>query len=80
MTIPTEHPDLSAETAPADVSLLPDQARAAVEEIRADNAALEEADQAAEAQAEVVAEQARQMAEATEEALEELKEGANPHS
>jgi hypothetical protein len=51
-----------------------DEAKAMVEEIRADNAALREADEVAEAQAEVVVEQAQQMAEAVEEVLEELRE------
>lgn len=61
-------------------NLLPEQARAAVEEIKAENAALEEADQVAEAQAEATAERAKQLNEVTEEVLEELKERdeANP--
>jgi hypothetical protein len=79
MTTSSEHVDRSAE--PAGTSLLPDQAKATVDEIKAENAALEEADQAAEAQAEATAEQAKQLAEVTEEVLEELKErkeAANP--
>jgi hypothetical protein len=51
------------------------------QEIRAENAALKEADQAAEAQAEAAAEQAKYLAEVTEEVLEEVKESkeeANP--
>jgi hypothetical protein len=74
MTTSSEHVDPSAQPAGAGMSLLPDQARAAVEEIKADNAALEEANQVAEAQAEATAEQARQLVEVTEEVLEELKE------
>lgn len=69
-----KHADRAAQPEAASTSLLPDKAKAAVEEIRADNAALEEANQAAEAQAEATAEQARQLAEVTEEVLEELKE------
>ena len=75
MTTPSEHADPSAQPVPEGTSLLPEQARATVEEIKAENAALEAAEQAAEAQAEAVAEQARQLAEATEEVIEELKEG-----
>jgi hypothetical protein len=56
------------------MNLQTDQAKAMVEDIKADNAALKEADAAAEAQAEVVVEQAQQLAEAVEEVLEELKE------
>jgi hypothetical protein len=74
MTTSSEHVDPSAQPEPAGTSLLPDQARATVEEIKAENAALEEADQLAEAQAEAMAEQAKQLAEVTEEVLEELKE------
>jgi hypothetical protein len=62
-------------------NLLPEQAKAAVEEIKAENAALEEADQIAEAQAEATEERAKQLTEVTEEVLEELKESrdeANP--
>ena len=56
------------------MNLQTDEAKATVEEIKADNAALKDADQAAEAQAEVVIEQAQQLAEAAAEVLEELKE------
>jgi hypothetical protein len=56
------------------MSLQTDQAKAMVAEIKADNAALREADETAEAQAEEVVEQAQQLAEAVEEVLEELKE------
>ena len=81
MTTSSEHVDPSAQPQPADVSLLSDKAKATVEEIKAENAALKEADRAAEAQAEAAAEQAKQLAEVTEEVLEELKESqeaANP--
>jgi hypothetical protein len=74
MTRSSEHADAPAQPEVASTSLLPDKAKAAVEEIKAENAALEEANQAAEAQAEATAEQARQIAEVTEEVLEELKE------
>ena len=75
MTTSSEHAVPPAQSDPVGTNLLPEDAKAAVEEIRADNAALEEADQAAEAQAEVVTEQARHLAEVTEEMLEELKDG-----
>ena len=51
-----------------------DEAKAMAVEIKADNAALEEAFQSAEAQAEVTTEQASQMAQATEDVLGELRE------
>jgi hypothetical protein len=59
------------------MSLQTDEAKAMVKEIKADNAALREADEVAEAQAEVVVEQAQQLAEAVEEVLEELKDEAS---
>ena len=80
MTTSSEHVVPSDQPEPAGLSLLSDEAKATVEEIKAENAALKEADQAAEAQAEAAAEQARQLAEVTEEVLEEVKEsreGAN---
>ena len=64
-------PSVQADTG---TRLLPAEAKAAVEEIKADNAALQDAEQAAEAQAEVVVEQAQHLAEVAEEVLEELKE------
>jgi hypothetical protein len=74
MTTTSEQPGSSAQAGPAGLSMQTDEAKAMVEEIRADNAALREADEVAEAQAEVVVEQAQQMAEAVEEVLEELRE------
>ncbi|HTA00744.1 MAG TPA: hypothetical protein VK802_10215 [Streptosporangiaceae bacterium] len=56
------------------MSLQSDEAKATVDEIKADNAALKDADRAAEARAEVVVEQAQQLAEVAGEVLEELKE------
>jgi hypothetical protein len=56
------------------MSLQTDEAKATVEEIKAENAALKKADLAAEAQAEAVVEQAKQLDEVTEEVLEKLKE------
>ncbi len=56
------------------MSLQSDQAKATVEEIRADNAALKIADRAAEAQAQAVVAQAKQLTEVAEEVIEELKE------
>jgi hypothetical protein len=74
MTTSSEHADPSAQAEPADMNLQTDEAKATVKEIKADNAALKDADQAAEAQAEVVIEQAQQLAEAAAEVLEELQE------
>jgi hypothetical protein len=74
MTTLSQHPDSSAQAGPAGMSLQTDQAKAMVAEIKAGNAALKVADEAAEAQAEVVVEQAQQLADAVEEVLEELKE------
>ncbi len=74
MTTSSEHADPSAQAAPAGMSLQSDEAKATVEEIKAENQALKETDRAAEAQAEAAAEQAKQLAEVTEEVLEELKD------
>ncbi len=74
MTTSSEHAEPSAQAAPAGMSLQSDEAKATVEEIKAENQALKEADRAAEAQAEAAAEQAKQLAEVTEEVLEELKD------
>lgn len=74
MTTSSEQVGPPAQPEPAALSLLSDKAKATVEEIKAENAALKEADQAAEAQAEAAAEQAKQLAEVTEEVLEEVKE------
>jgi multidrug efflux pump subunit AcrA (membrane-fusion protein) len=77
----SEHADPSAQPEPAGLSLQTDEAKATVAEIKAENAALKEADREAEAQAEAAAEQARRLAQVTEEVLEELrdsKEGAGP--
>jgi hypothetical protein len=70
-----EQPDPSAKTGQTGMSLQTEAAKATVREIKAENAALREAEQVAEAQAEVVVEQAQQLTEAVEEVLEELKEG-----
>ncbi len=81
MTTSSEHADPAAQAEPAGMSLQTDEAKATVEEIKAENEALKEADRAAEAQAEAAAEQAKQLAQVTEEVLEELKEmkeGAGP--
>jgi hypothetical protein len=74
MTTVSEQPDRSAQTGPRGTSLQTEAVRATVEEIKAENAALKEAEEAAEAQAEVVVEQAQQLAEAVEEVVEELRE------
>jgi hypothetical protein len=63
------------------MTLQTDEAKATVEEIKAENVALNKADLAAETQAEAVVEQAKQLAEVAEDVLEELKEtepGAGP--
>jgi hypothetical protein len=74
MTTSSEHADLSDHAAPAGMSLQTDEAKATVEEIKAENVALKKADLAAEAQAEAVVEEAKQLAEVAEEVLEELKD------
>ena len=60
----------STEQNPADLSLQSDEAKAIVAEIKADNAALEEAAAEAGGEAEAVAQQAQ----VTDEVLEELEE------
>jgi hypothetical protein len=75
MTISSNSADLSAQAEPAGMSLQTDEAKATVKGIKAENAALKEADRTAEAQAEAVVEQAKQLAEVAEEVLEELKSG-----
>jgi hypothetical protein len=74
MTTSSEQVGPPAQPEPAGLSLLSDKAKATVEEIKAENAALKQADQAAEAQAAAAAEQAKQLAEVTEEVLEEVKD------
>jgi hypothetical protein len=74
MTTSNEHADPSAQTEAAGMTLQTDEAKATAAQITADNAALEDAYQAAEAKAEVTTEQASQLAQATEEVLEEIKE------
>ncbi len=81
MTTSSEYADSSVQAAPAGMNLQTDEAKATVEEIKAENAALKEADQAAEAEAAEVVEQARQLDEVAEELLEELtamQPGAEP--
>jgi hypothetical protein len=81
MTTSSEHVGPPAQSEPAGLNLLSDKAKATIEEIKAENVALKEADRAAEAQAEAAAEQAKHLAEVTEEVLEkvkESKEGINP--
>ena len=74
MTTSNEHPDLSAQAEPAGMTLQTEEAKATAAEITADNAALEEAYQSAEAEAEATTEQANHLAQATEEVLAEIKE------
>ncbi len=74
MTTSSDHVGPSAQPEPAGLNLLSDKAKATVDEIKAENAALKEADRAAEAQVEAAAEQAKHLAEVTEEVLEEVKE------
>jgi hypothetical protein len=76
MATSNEHPDVSAQTEPAGMTLQTEEAKATAAEITADNAALEEAYQSAEAKAEATTAQASQLVQATEEVLEELKEAA----
>ena len=72
-------PDMTTASKQPGMNLQSDQAKAMVADIKADNAALKEADATAEAQAEVVVEQAQELAEAVEEVLEELKEMQSDH-
>jgi hypothetical protein len=74
MTTSSEHATPLAQAEPAGLNLQTDQAKAIVAAIKADNAALEQADQVAEAQAEAVVEQARQLDEVAEEVLGELQD------
>lgn len=71
MTTSSEHVNPSAQPG---TNLLPEQAKATVEEIKAENAALEEADLVAEAQAKATQERAKLLTEVTREVLEELEE------
>jgi hypothetical protein len=64
---------LNKQSDPAGTSLQTETAKATVEEIKAGNAALEEAEQVAEAQAEAVVEQALLLAAVVEEVAEELQ-------
>jgi hypothetical protein len=74
MTTANEHVDPSAQTEVAGMTLQTDEAKATAAEITAENAALEENYQSAEADAEATTEQANQLAQATAEVLEELQE------
>jgi hypothetical protein len=74
MTTSSEHPDASAQADAAATSLLPEDAQAAVAEIKADNAALKVADQIAEVQAEATEEQAKLLNQMTGEVVGELQE------
>jgi hypothetical protein len=75
MTTPSEYENPTVHLDPAGTDLLPAEAREALHEVKAENAALKAAELIAEAQAEVVVEQAKQLTEMTEEVLEELREG-----
>jgi hypothetical protein len=77
MTTPSEQADPLAHPDQASTNLLPAEAREAVQDIEAENAALEAAERIAEVQAEAVVEQAKALAEATEEVLEELREATS---
>jgi hypothetical protein len=70
----SEHLGSSAQKEPAGMNLQTDEAKAMAVEIKADNAALEEAYHSAETQAEATTAQANQMAQATQDVLEELQE------
>lgn len=81
MTTSSEYPAPSAQPEDPGMTLQTDEAKAMIEQIKAENEALKETDLAAEAQAEAAADQAKQLAQVTEEVLEELKEmkeGAAP--
>jgi hypothetical protein len=74
MTTSEEYLDASAQPDAAGLAQLPEDARAAVAEIKADNAALDMAGTVAESQAEVIEQHARLLNQVTEEVLEELQE------
>jgi hypothetical protein len=72
MTTSSEHVDPLAHSEVADMTLQTEEAKATAAEITADNAALEESYQSAEAEAAATTEQAQQL----EEVLEEIQEEA----
>jgi hypothetical protein len=74
MTTSEEHLDSPAQPDAAGLAQLSADARAAVAEIKAENAALDIAGHTAESQAEAVEEQAKLLDQVTEELLEELQE------
>lgn len=74
MTTSEEHLDHPAQPDAAGLAQLPEQAQAAVAEIKAENAALDMAGTVAELQAEAVEQQASLLNQVTEEVLEELQE------
>jgi hypothetical protein len=73
MTTSNEQPS-SAQAEDAGMTLQTQQAKATVAEITAQNAALDDTAQSAEAQAEATTEQASQMAQVLEDVVEELQE------
>jgi uncharacterized pyridoxal phosphate-containing UPF0001 family protein len=74
MTTSGEHLDPSAQPTPAGVGQLPEAAREAVAEIKAENAALRIEGSIAVAEAEATEKQAEMLNQVTEELLEELQE------
>jgi hypothetical protein len=74
MTTSDDHQVPSAQADTRGAAIPPEDARAAVAEIKADNAALKAADQIAEVQAEATEEQAKLLDQVTEEVLEVLEE------
>jgi hypothetical protein len=75
MSTSNDHLNQAAQAEPAGMTLQTDEAKATAAAITAENAALEDSYQSAEAGAEATAEQAHQLDQATEEVLEELQEG-----
>lgn len=76
MTTSSEHVDRSPQPDAAGTEKLPEDARATVAEIKADNAALKISEQIAEVQAEAVEEEAKLLDQVAEEVLEELQDRA----
>ena len=74
MTTSGEQADPSVQAAPAGVGQLPEKARAAVAEIKAENAALKVEGAIAEAEAEATEKQAELLNQVAAEVIEELQE------
>jgi hypothetical protein len=74
MTTPGDTADPSVQATPAGVGQLPEKARAAVAEIKAENAAMKIEATIAEAEAEATEKQAELLNQVAEEVIEELRD------